>query len=260
MLTKDGAMRKYFICILFLGLYVLGQLGHANTLRVGTIANYPPFTKTNQYGLLDGFDIALARAICQRLRMACKFIVYPWDELLPALNQHKVDIAIGAISITRARRRIVDFSDDYYSAPSSFITQPHRNISIDLHQLSQLRLGVENHSFQHLFLITYYRDKRLKLKLYPSILQGLTAIYRNEIDVFIGDTPPVQYWLQLTESHPNAKVTQQEPTQHPALYSRYGIAVSQGHQKLKKRLNRILRQLKNTRILQQLEQHYFTKL
>lgn len=86
----------------------------AEKIVFGTAADYPPFEFYNSNFELDGFDIALARAIGEKLGVAVEFNDYAFDGLLNAVRLGQVDAAIGAISVTPDRQQVVDFTNLYY--------------------------------------------------------------------------------------------------------------------------------------------------
>lgn len=86
----------------------------AGKLVFGTAADYPPFEFYNSNFELDGFDIALARAIGAALGVEVEFRDYAFDGLLNAVVLGQVDAAIGAISVTPERKQLVDFTNLYY--------------------------------------------------------------------------------------------------------------------------------------------------
>ena len=75
-------------------------------------------TKTNEW---TGLEADLTKAVCAAAKADCKFVFMPWDNLLPALEQKKADVAVGTLSITEERRKTVDFSTPYYSEVSTVV-------------------------------------------------------------------------------------------------------------------------------------------
>ena len=68
-------------------------------------ADYPPFEFYNSKFELDGFDIALAKAIGEQLGLEVQFKDYAFDGLLDAVHLGAVDSGIAAISVTRTASR-----------------------------------------------------------------------------------------------------------------------------------------------------------
>jgi polar amino acid transport system substrate-binding protein/arginine/ornithine transport system substrate-binding protein len=92
-------------------------------VRVGVEGNYPPFSQMATNGQLGGFDIDIARALCAEMKADCTLVQQEWDGMMPALRAKKFDMVVASMTISEERRRVVDFSDPYYSVPSRFIAK-----------------------------------------------------------------------------------------------------------------------------------------
>ena len=76
----------------------------AGKLVIGTAADYPPFEFYSSDYTLDGFDIALAKALGDELGVEVEFNDYAFDGLLDQVQLGHVDAALAAISVTPADR------------------------------------------------------------------------------------------------------------------------------------------------------------
>lgn len=95
------------------------------TLVVATSANYPPYEQlatNSQSEDIVGFDIDLAKLIAERLGRELSVVDMEFDDLIPALEDDKVDMAIAALEPTRARKQRVDFSDTYYRSQQALVS------------------------------------------------------------------------------------------------------------------------------------------
>ena len=90
------------------------RIQDAGKIVFGTAADYPPFEYYNSKFELDGFDIALAKAIGEQLGLEVQFKDYAFDGLVDAVHLGAVDGGIAAISVTPDRQQQVDFSNLYY--------------------------------------------------------------------------------------------------------------------------------------------------
>jgi polar amino acid transport system substrate-binding protein len=93
---------------------VCERVDASGTIVVGTAGDYPPFEFYNDQFQLDGFDVALMRAVGQTLGVTVDFRDYAFDGLNGALTLGEIDAAIAAITVTGERDALVDFSDGYY--------------------------------------------------------------------------------------------------------------------------------------------------
>lgn len=84
---------------------------------IGTAADYPPYefsVKENGVSKRVGIDIDLGKQLAKDLGVKAEFKVMNFDSLLVALETHKVDVVIAAMSPTPERAKSVDFSQVYY--------------------------------------------------------------------------------------------------------------------------------------------------
>lgn len=89
----------------------------AKVLRVGTEPAFAPFEfqkeGSNEF---TGFDMDLIRAIGTKLGYKVEISSMGFDALIPALNSGNIDVAIAGMSITDERKKVVVFSDPYYTS------------------------------------------------------------------------------------------------------------------------------------------------
>ena len=86
------------------------------TITVGINAEYAPFEYYNEDGELTGFDIDLMNYIGERIGYDIEYVEFPFDRLLPAVASGEVDCAISAITITKERDGVVDYTRPYLEA------------------------------------------------------------------------------------------------------------------------------------------------
>ncbi|MDQ0395356.1 transporter substrate-binding domain-containing protein [Labrys monachus] len=90
------------------------------TVTIALEGAYEPWNLTKPDGTLDGFEIDLAKDLCGRMKVECKFIAQDWDGMIPSLNAGKFDVIMDALSITDERKQVIAFSKPYAATPASF--------------------------------------------------------------------------------------------------------------------------------------------
>ena len=73
-----------------------------------------PINDSNEYAY--GYDVMMAKKICDELGYDLQIVRLDWDSLIPAVSTGQVDCVIAGQSITKERQQMVDFTDPYYYA------------------------------------------------------------------------------------------------------------------------------------------------
>ena len=84
-------------------------------LTVGINAEFPPF-EYYEGEELKGFDIDLMNYIGERIGFDIEFVNMSFDKLIPAVVNGEVNCAISAITITKERESVIDYSTPYLIA------------------------------------------------------------------------------------------------------------------------------------------------
>lgn len=72
-----------------------------------------PIDGTNQF--VCGYDVQVARKICDTYGWELKIIKTDWDGLIPGVVSGKLDCCISTLGVTEERLQSVDFSDYYWN-------------------------------------------------------------------------------------------------------------------------------------------------
>ena len=73
-----------------------------------------PIADSNEYAY--GYDVMMAKKICEELGWDLEIVRLDWDSLVPAVQSGQADCAIAGQSITSERLEAVDFTEPYYYA------------------------------------------------------------------------------------------------------------------------------------------------
>ncbi len=111
-------MKKILSILLLLSALLLVSCRDSKTLIMGTVDYMPPFAYIGgeNNDELMGFDIEFGRSIAKELNKDLKIEVMRFDQLLPAIIDGKIDIALASIFVTEERQKIVNMSSPYYES------------------------------------------------------------------------------------------------------------------------------------------------
>jgi arginine/ornithine transport system substrate-binding protein len=125
-------------------------------LRIGVQNERPPFSFKDDEGELQGFDVEIAWALCASLRVKCDLAPLEFTDLIPGLQEGRIDAAVASMSITDERLQLVDFTDKYYHAPNRFVGRRDAAIEITPAGLTGKTIGVKRGTIHDRFLTSEY--------------------------------------------------------------------------------------------------------
>jgi ABC-type amino acid transport substrate-binding protein len=91
----------------------LEAIKYTGTIRVGTSADAPPFESLDDQGHMTGFDIDLVNEIGKRMGVAVEFHNMSYEELIPAVQEGEIDIAIAALNAKDGQNQNIGYTDAY---------------------------------------------------------------------------------------------------------------------------------------------------
>ncbi len=122
----------------------LAQIRNRGVLIVGTAITKPFVFHDPATDALIGFDLDLAGQIADHLGVTMTVVEMNFANLIPALQDHKVDMIIAAMHITVDREKLVDFSQPYLDSGLVMVALPGQQMQIKTVQdLAGRRVGVK---------------------------------------------------------------------------------------------------------------------
>jgi polar amino acid transport system substrate-binding protein len=170
------------------------DLSGLRAIRFLTDDDYPPLDFALADGSLSGFNVDIARAICEELHIGCTIQARRWDTLIDSLETGKGDAVIASISANAAARARIDFTQPYYQTPARFATRkdsPLTDATPDA--LAGKTVGVVAGSAHQSYLATFF--PRATPKTYPSFAALHDALKAGAIDAAFADGLSLAVWL-----------------------------------------------------------------
>ena len=168
-------------------------------VRFLTDNDFPPFNYIDENGNLTGFNIDMARSICDELKIVCRIEAKPWDELLPALAAGEADAVIASHAITEKNRESVTFTDPYYYTPARFVVRSDSDFDeINPTSLGERRVGVVKGTAHEAYLRDLF-DKSI-IVTFETDDDARSALRFGKIDALFGDGLSLMYWLNGASS------------------------------------------------------------
>jgi len=212
------------------------DLSRIQSIRFLTELDYPPFNYVGADDNPTGFNIDLARQLCDEIKVSCTIQARRFDLLMDALDENRGDAVIASIAITPAARRRAEFTDPYYRTPGRFVARADSAIGDVLPELVEgKKIAVVAGTAHEAFLKEMFTAA--EVRSYANSEAAREALRNNDVDLLFGDGISLAFWLNGSDSGGCCAFCG-----GPFLESRFfgegvGIAVKRGNDLLRQALN-----------------------
>lgn len=212
------------------------DLSRLTVIRFLTETDYPPFNFTGPDGNPAGFNVDLARMICEEIKVACTIQMRRFETLVDAINGNRGDAIIASLAVTPQLRAKLDFSDPYYRAPARFVSRRDAVMAeVRPEYLEGKKVGAIAGSSHEAYLKTLFTDAQLVS--FPNDEALRLALRRGEVDFIFGDAISLAFWVNGTDSVDCCAFSGGPFTESRYFGEGVGIGVKRGNDLLRQALN-----------------------
>ena len=221
-------------------------------LKVGMSGNQPPLTMANREGGLMGFDVDLAKALADAMKVKLEIVAMPFGELMTALENDKIDMVMSGLSITPERTEEVSFVGPYMMSGKSILTKDSTLAEIQASKefnRKELKLLALSNATSASFVKAVAPNAQL-IEI-TSYDEGVAMIIDGKADAMVADMPVC---VLSVMRYPDAGLATLE---RPLTVEPVGIAVSKDDPQFFNLVDNYLRAYEKTGVLTQLRQKWF---
>ena len=204
-------------------------------IKFATEVDYPPFDYAGADGNPAGFNVDLARLICDELKIPCTMQMRRFDTLVDSLNDNRADAVIASISVTPETRQRMDFSDPYYRPAGRFVALRQSSNGAYPDQLEGKKIGVIKGTAHDEYARVNFPEA--DVKRYETVDALRAALKSGEIELLFADAFSSAFWLNGTDSA-NCCAFAGGPLLESRLFGEgIGIAVKRGNDTVRNAFN-----------------------
>ncbi|HBF53619.1 MAG TPA: ABC transporter substrate-binding protein [Afipia sp.] len=212
------------------------DLSRLTVIRFLTETDYPPFNFTGPDGNPAGFNVDLARLICDEIKVACTIQMRRFETLVDAINGNRGDAIIASLAVTPQLRAKLDFSDPYYRSPARFVSRKDAVMAeVRPEYLEGKKVGAIAGSSHEAYLKTLFTDAQIVS--FPNDDALRLALRRGEVDFIFGDAISLAFWINGTDSGDCCAFSGGPFTESRYFGEGVGIGVKRGNDVLRQALN-----------------------
>jgi polar amino acid transport system substrate-binding protein len=232
------------------------DLGGLKQLRFVTEDDYPPFNFALPSGELTGFNVELARAICDELEISCTIQRRKWELLIPALNENAADAVVASLASTPESRAQVDFSEPYYLTPGRFVALTSSVLTeATPDSLADRSVAVVGGSAHEAYLKTFF--PKTESVPFENAEAARAALKAGKVNALFGDAISLSFWLNGMEAE-GCCVFKSGPYVDSRFFGEgVGVAVKKGADPLRRALDYALARLARKGVYSELYLKYF---
>ncbi|MCL4768369.1 MAG: transporter substrate-binding domain-containing protein [Hyphomicrobiaceae bacterium] len=225
-------------------------------LRFLTDGDFPPFNYFDEEGVLTGFNVDLARAICLETNTSCDIQVRPWDTLMHALNRGDADAVIAGHKVSATLLRSVDFTERYFHTPARFAgRRDAEQVEITPEDLDGKRIGVARGTAHEAYLKAFFRYSVIRELDSPELARD--ALTSGEVDLVFDDGISLGFWVAGTASRECCELKGGAFHEPKFFGDGLAIAVPKRDQQLKSLINQALKRVRASGRYEELVLRYF---
>jgi polar amino acid transport system substrate-binding protein len=225
-------------------------------LRFVTETDYPPFNYYDEDGVLTGFNVDLARAICAELEVNCEVNPQEWSNLVKTVQGEQADAVIASMAITPATIEQVDFTDGYYATPAKFVTRANSTLTdITPEALEDIKVGVIKDTAHEKYLRDFFAESEIVAFDTDEVLRA--ALKGGQVEAVFGDAITLMFWLNGQEAEGCCQFRGRGYLESRYFGEGVGIAVAKGNIRLKEVLNYALARVRASGRFEELLLRYF---
>ena len=207
-------------------------------LVFGTNAEFPPFEYVGDDGEPDGFDVALIKAVGEKLGMEVQVENMEFDSLVSSIG-NRIDGAIAGMTVTDDRKEQVDFSDAYYEAVQ-FVIVPADSEIAAADDLKNKTIGVQLGTTGD-FIASDIEGTTVNT--YNKGVDAVNDLINGRVDCVIIDKNPALVFESKFQDD-GSKITAVDGAQFEFEPEYYAIAVPKGDTALVDAINKAIEELK----------------
>lgn len=210
---------------------VLDEVLERGKLRVG-LAEFAPWTMRDEEGGLIGFEVDLSKKLAEDMGVNLELRLYPWEQIIDALNDGDIDIIAAGMAITPERALQVNFTIPVATSGVGIATNTakttHIATLVDMNDPDVVISTVEG-TFGASVAERLFPDADIRRMSTPAAAQDL--VVRGRAHALVTSMPEARFAVLRNPDVLDLPITE------PILASKEALAVKKGEQELLNFLN-----------------------
>ena len=229
---------------------LINKIYNKETLLVGTMGTYAPFTYQAQDGQLTGYDVEVTRAVAAKLGVQVEFKETPWDAMMAGLKAGRFDLVANQVALTTPERQATFDKAEPYSWSGKMIVA--RTDHAPIAKLEDIK-GVKT----AVMLSSNYDEVAQKMGAdivhTDTMAQGLLIVQQKRAEITLNDELSLLDYLKKTPDS-GLKSVWRTPSEEKL---GAGLVINKGNDEALAKINAAMKELQQDGTLKKLGEQFF---
>ncbi|MDM8214426.1 transporter substrate-binding domain-containing protein [Enterococcus hirae] len=220
----------------------LAAIKEKKEIVMGTSADFAPFEFPQMNGgkeQIVGVDVDIAQAIADDLGVTLKVMNLSFDNLLPSLQQGKLDMVLSGVSATKERKKNVDFSEAYFTPKQQIVIQKDKLSEYkSVADFKGKKIGAQKGSIQE--DVAKDQIKGAQVSSLPKVTTMLMEIKQGTLDGMVLESAIAQSYVAQNADLAIADVTLKSSDDEA-----YAVALPKNSGELVTEVNKVVKKLQD---------------
>lgn len=229
---------------------LINKINNKETIIVGTMGTYPPFTYHDEQDKLTGYDVEVTRAVADKLGVKVEFKETPWDAMMQGLKSGRFDMVANQVALTSPERQAMfDKAEPYSWSGKMIVARADHAPIAKLEDIKGVKTAV--------MLASNYDEvaKKMGAELVhtDTMAQGLLNVQQKRADITLNDELSLLDYLKKTPDS-GLKAVWRTPASEKL---GAGLVINKGNEEALAKLNTAMNELKTDGTLKKLGEQFF---
>ncbi|MBR6917163.1 MAG: amino acid ABC transporter substrate-binding protein [Clostridia bacterium] len=170
----------------------------AGRFVLGVDTEFPPMSFIDEIGEIVGFDIDIAKEVCERLGISLVTQPIDWETKEDALNSGEIDCIWSGMSVTPARAESMTLSDPYVKNDLIFVVDGDSDI-FGLDDLKGKKVGVQSGNSTQEVLEDSELRADFEVVTFNSNMELMQSLASKDVDAAFVDSLNAYYFISSSD-------------------------------------------------------------
>ncbi|MGA2079642.1 MAG: transporter substrate-binding domain-containing protein [Holophaga sp.] len=171
-----------------LGALVALTLNAQPVLKLGTDPTFAPFESKAPNGEIVGFEIDIAKAMCEKMGVKPVWVENDFDTIIPALQAKKFDVIVSGMTVNDKRKQQINFIDKVFHTPGAMVVKKGSGLTTLAGSLKGKNVGMQQGTTYEQYARKWYADKGVTVTPYKTPDLAREDLMAGRLDAVMDDS------------------------------------------------------------------------